>query len=278
LVATDQTDYAAWVASLTRGELLDQVLDVEQRLRNLVRGVLTRAKGLEWESLIPTSLRVQLEETLRHSHRPGADVLDAASLKQLIDLVLARWPHFADLLQDKTKFHARADDFREWRNRLAHGSEPTQADKVEIAVLLRQMGAQIPVDQGAPWRPPLGSGSSVYGSTLLWVDDHPEWSTPERQILGALGIRVVPALSNDEAVSLASQSRFDLVISDIDRGAEESGLLLPHRLRMTGTGAPVLFYVGSVDPDREPPEGAEAITNDAAVLVRDTLMLLSGRD
>jgi CheY-like chemotaxis protein len=275
MTTEEQFSYAVWLSGLTRGELLDQILEVEEKLRNLVRGVLGSAGGLEWEKLIPATVRAELATVHHGQAKPGTDLLDAANLKQLIDIVLARWNHFSDLLKDKTKFAARADEFREWRNRLAHGANPSEDEKIEIGVLLRQVGAQIPVYSGAPWRPPLGSGVSVAGARLLWVDDHPEWSLGERQILRALGIRVFAALANDEALDLAKNTQFDLVISDIDRGGAESGVALPRRLHTLGISTPILFYVGAVDPDRDPPEGSEAITADPAVLIRDTLMLLS---
>lgn len=275
MTTEEQFSYTAWLSGLTRGELLDQVLEVEEKLRNLVRGVFGSDEGLAWEKLIPATVREELKKVQGGQAKPGTDLLDAANLKQLIDIVLARWSHFSDLLKDKTKFAARADEFREWRNRLAHGANPSEDEKIEIGVLLRQVGAQIPVYSGAPWRPPLGSGVSVAGARLLWVDDHPEWSLGERQILRALGIRVFTALANDEALDLAKKTQFDLVISDIDRGGAESGLALPLRLRTLGINTPILFYVGAVDPDRDPPEGSEAITADPAVVIRDTLMLLS---
>jgi hypothetical protein len=266
--------YVVWVSQLTRGELLDQVLDIEQRLRGLVRSVL-RTDASDWEARIPSSVREELRKATLENPRPGTDLLDSASLKQLIDITLGRWKLFAELLKDKAKFSVRLDEFREWRNRLAHGTVPSEDEKMEIVVLLRQVGTQIPVNVGPDWKPPLGFGNSVQGATILWADDHPEWSLPERQILGALGIRVVPALTNDEAVELANGQRFDLVVSDIDRGTNESGDHLPRRLRTLGVGTPIIFYVGIVDPDRAPPDGAEAITADPAILIRDTLMLLS---
>lgn len=90
-----------------------------------------------------------------------------------------------------------------------------------------------------------------------------------------LGIEVVPVLSNDEAAQAANQQSFDLVISDIDRGEQEGGDVLPSRLHAIGVDRPILFYVGSVDPTRGTPAGAASITDDPAALVRNTLNVLS---
>lgn len=215
---------------LTRGELLDLVLDIEERLRQLVRTVLAEVRG-DWESLIPSSIRAEVERTWPHE-KASADLLERANLGQLIGIALAQWKHFSELLGDKPRFQVRANEFREWRNSLAHGKDPSTDEKVEIVVLIRQVGQQIPIVREQSGLEP---GGTVAGSTVLWVDDHPEWNLHERRILRALGIDVVPALGNDEAVAIANQRLIDLVISDIDRGDGEPGDVLPSRLRSANT-------------------------------------------
>lgn len=49
--------YFEWVIHLTRGQLLDLVLEIESRLRQLVRAVLSEAKP-DWETLVPGSIGV----------------------------------------------------------------------------------------------------------------------------------------------------------------------------------------------------------------------------
>jgi CheY-like chemotaxis protein len=268
--ATGSGQYFEWVIRLTRGQLLDLVLEIEERLRRLVRNVLQDDRN-DWEKLVPESIRAVLEQQSPPSNGP-ADLLDQADLGQLIGIVLARWKHFEDLLGDKPTFQVKANEFRQWRNSLAHGKNPSMDEKVEIGILVRQIGRQIPVvDESTAG----ASARVVRGSTVLWVDDHPEWNLVERQILRSLGIEVVPVLSNDEAIDVANQRSFDLVISDIDRGNEEAGDVLPRRLQAVGIHTPVLFYVGSVDPGREPPAGGASIVDDPAMLMRDTLNLLS---
>jgi hypothetical protein len=259
------------VIHLTRGELLDLVLDIEDRLRRLMRSVLSE-EGPEWEKLIPKSIQSKLELVKGSADSASGDLLDKASLGQLIQITLHLWPQFEKLLGDKQTFSVRANEFRQWRNSLAHGKSPSPEQKVEIAVVLRQVGQQIPV---VTVPQPLEASQTVIGGRVLWVDDHPEWNLRERQIFRMLGIEVVPVLSNDEAIDTLNERPVALVISDIDRGDGEPGNLLPSRLHTVGVNVPVLFYVGEVDPGRDMPAGAASLTNDPAILVRDALTLLS---
>lgn len=263
-------NYFEWVVHLTRGELLDLVLDIESRLRRLVRAVLVEA-NVDWESKIPQSIRSDIEGAGPPAQGSG-DILDRANLGQLIGIVLARWKLFSELLGDKPSFQVKANEFRKWRNALAHGANPSPDEKVEIAVLIKQVGQQIPVPAG-PGLP--SHATSVVGSTVVWVDDNPEWNLAERQILRALAINVLPVLTNDEAIAVVNKLPVALVISDIDHGDDEPGDTLPGRLSALGLEVPIVFYVDALDPDRGPPPGATSIQSEPALLVRDVLNVLS---
>lgn len=52
--------YAQAAGLLTRGQLLDLVLEIEDRLRTLVRAVFART-GQDWTRLIPKATREALE-------------------------------------------------------------------------------------------------------------------------------------------------------------------------------------------------------------------------
>ncbi len=259
-----------WVVRLTRGQLLDLVLQIESRLRQLIRTVL-REKQSDWEKLVPSSIRSVIESS-GPSGKPVGDLLDRANLGQLIGIVLAQWKLFGELLGDKPTFQVRANEFRKWRNSLAHGADPSADEKVEIAVLIKQVGQQIPVipEPGTPTQP-----GKIAGATVVWVDDHPDWNLMERQILRSLSIDVIPVLSNDEAVGVVTGQPIALVISDIDHGTGEPGDRLPARLRAVGIDVPVVLYVGAVDRERGTPTGVASIQDDPALLVRDVLNLLS---
>lgn len=60
--------------------------------------------------------------------------------------------------------------------------------------------------------------SSVQGSRVLWIDDHPEKIVALRRVLRSLGVDVVCALSSEKAKEkLAVDADYDLLISDVQR-------------------------------------------------------------
>lgn len=273
MVPTDYVLQYEWARHRTRGELLDLVLEIEDRLRRLVRGVLREAateRGeADWQQLIPDTIRNEIR--VRKAWRGSEDLLDGATLAQLIDLALHHWKLFCDLLGEREQFRTRADAFRKWRNSLSHGKVPNDNEKVQIVNLVAEVGRHI----AAPVETLYSPGGTVDGAAILWVDDRPEGNLRERRMLRMLGIEVVPVLSNDEAVELARQRTFDAVISDIDRQGAEPGNALPGRLRELGVSTPVLFYVGTYDPTLGRPPGAHSIHDDPATLIRDVLVLLT---
>jgi hypothetical protein len=97
------------------------------------------------------------------------------------------------------------------------------------------------------------------GAKILWIDDHPEWNTLERQTLAEFDIVVIPVESTRSAIACLESESFDLVISDIVRAesATEGINALP-ALRAVGQGLAVIFYVGSVQGSV--PTGAFGIT------------------
>ncbi len=271
----DPSKHFEWARHRSRGELLDLVLEVEDRLRRLVRRVLQDACGEEqpaaWEVLIADRIRAEIVQWKTSSD--AADMLDRANLGQLIGIVLNRWDLFEGLMADRAAFQANADQFRGWRNALAHGKQPSENEKVEIAFLAGRIGRHI----SAPIETMFHGGRTVHGASVLWVDDLPQGNLRERRILRMLGIEVVPVLSNDEAVEVARERPFDVIISDIGRFGHDSGEVLPARMREVGVRAPIVFYVGEVVTHLGTPAGAHSIRDDPALLVLDTITLLSRR-
>jgi CheY-like chemotaxis protein len=99
------------------------------------------------------------------------------------------------------------------------------------------------------------------GARILWVDDHPENNANERRMLESLRIAVNEALSTDQALSRLEQSPYDAVISDMSRNGDvQAGLRLLSEMRGKGIDAPVIFYVGLIDPSTGTPPGAFGIT------------------
>src|SRR6516162_5950761 len=72
------------------------------------------------------------------------------------------------------------------------------------------------------------------GARLLWVDDHPENISYEQRALSALGVNVDLALSTDGALESVRRQKYDLILSDIARTRQDSGLILLRKLREQG--------------------------------------------
>ncbi len=106
------------------------------------------------------------------------------------------------------------------------------------------------------------------GRTVLWIDDQPEMVHHEREMLEALGMRVLVADSSLEAFEFLDRFRPDLVISDVARGrvADEGIRVLP-ALRALAEPAKVILYVARFDPEAPIPAGAFGITNDPEELL-----------
>jgi hypothetical protein len=59
---------------------------------------------------------------------------------------------------------------------------------------------------------------NIKGATLLWVDDkHPYQNVPERRVFVAANINVDLANSTGEAMKWLSRSKYDVIITDMDR-------------------------------------------------------------
>ncbi len=103
----------------------------------------------------------------------------------------------------------------------------------------------------------------VVGRTILWVDDHPENNRIERRLLNRMGVFVEAVTTNVQALVILGDISEDIsvVISDIDRGSEPSGLELVAALAHLRERPPLIYYVGWVDPDRGTPPGAFGIAS-----------------
>ncbi len=83
----------------------------------------------------------------------------------------------------------------------------------------------------------------LHGSTVLWVDDHPDGNRFEREALGAVGVRVVLSPSTDDALATLAARPVDAVVSDMGRQSDSrAGYALLDALRAQGADIPVFFY------------------------------------
>lgn len=107
---------------------------------------------------------------------------------------------------------------------------------------------------------------------FLWVDDHPENNTNEQMMFRQLRVKMQAAVSTEEALEILKNGRYDLVISDMSRGDDNTaGLDLLRQMHEANKTVPVIFYVGSLDPQKGVPAQAFGITNRPDELLHLTL-------
>ena len=277
-----QSTYLVVAPRLTGGQLLDRVLDVEGRLRGLIRRVLS-AERADWQiSIVPESLRQQLLDILatNASHWRGwdePDLLDCATLAQFIGILNVRWKWFSAIFPDKLRLTAKLEECREYRERLAHAEPLSANDKIKIFLLADELTNMIPGAQPtraiAPPRATFPLGLST--RRVVWVDEHPEWTRMERRWFEELGADVTPVFSDEEAVDESKlQGEPHLVISDIVPEEWEDDTHLAVRFAAVDMQPPILYYVGWVDRGKPMPPGAVAMTGDPADLLREALVIL----
>jgi CheY-like chemotaxis protein len=110
---------------------------------------------------------------------------------------------------------------------------------------------------------------------FLWVDDHPENNFNEVVMFRQLRVGTQTAESTEKALEILKSRHFDLVISDMARGDENTaGLEFLEQFRKVDKTTPVIFYLGEFDPKRGVPAQAFGITNRPDELLHLTLDVL----
>lgn len=125
-----------------------------------------------------------------------------------------------------------------------------------------------PWDTGAG-RPP--SPPALEGMRILWVDEHPENNTHLVRTMRGLGARVAVVRDREEAERELAVGRFEMLISDITRGSDQSaGLDALRHWRTSGTyDGPAVFLSSRITPERRDAAAAlrAPIFNDGDVLL-----------
>lgn len=94
------------------------------------------------------------------------------------------------------------------------------------------------------------------GARVLWVDDLPDSTVSERAVLGSIGVIVDIALDTAEALTRVETAKFDLIISDIERGGDQAaGISFARALARRRASPLLIFYVAEFDPERGLPTG-----------------------
>ena len=112
-------------------------------------------------------------------------------------------------------------------------------------------------------------------SSLLWVDDRPDFNHNERKMFKQLGIEIDIATTTEQALTILQNTKYDVIISDIARGDDsQAGLTFLRELRnKEGYTKNLVFYIGRLDSDQVP-EGAFGITNKPDELLHLTMDIL----
>ena len=112
--------------------------------------------------------------------------------------------------------------------------------------------------------------AQIANGRILWVDDQPGNNVNERQALEAFGVRFVLASSTERALAEAAVDRFDVIVSDMARGADQrAGYTLLDALQARGTRTPYIIYASSRLPEHVAEaraHGAYGCTNRATEL------------
>jgi CheY-like chemotaxis protein len=78
---------------------------------------------------------------------------------------------------------------------------------------------------------------------ILWVDDHPENNTYQRNALEALGIRFTIVTSTEIALKELKSKEFDTIISDMDRSPDKvAGYTLLDEVKAMNINVPFILY------------------------------------
>jgi CheY-like chemotaxis protein len=113
---------------------------------------------------------------------------------------------------------------------------------------------------------------------ILWVDDKPENNAVLVASLVNRGFQIEQSLTTEDAEILFDAGEFDIVISDMGRGADRAaGLGLIKALRRRNTSVPILIFssnkAAAVYREAALAAGADLIT-DSATLLLEALMKL----
>ncbi len=111
----------------------------------------------------------------------------------------------------------------------------------------------------------------LIGKSILWVDDNPSNNKLAVRALKKLQLDIEQATSTESGLDAMQRRHFDLVISDMGRGADmRAGYNFLKAIRDQGNQVPFLIFAGSDSPAfrREASElGAQLSTNDMLVLI-----------
>lgn len=179
--------------------------------------------------------------------------------------------------------------YRPIRDDLLPNLTSLKAGGVELSFVKESINAALKLAEKSPqWRVKVSSEDKERAlrrakkhlqvfrdARFLWVDDYPENNLNELVMFGQLKVGTQTAQSTEEALEILKNRHFDLVISDMARGDENTaGLKFLGQFRKVNETIPVIFYVGVIDPHKGVPAQAFGITNRPDELLHLTLDVL----
>lgn len=153
----------------------------------------------------------------------------------------------------------------------AQGGAAAPAQPVDPATVAKAINFSAPKSVPQPGR----------GTSVLWVDDHPENNIYVRQALAAAGVTVTTSTTTDDALTKAAAQRFAAIITDLGRAeGPQAGYDFLDRLRAAGNRTPAFIYAASnapADAIAATQHGAQGNTNDPEQLFRWVMEAVAGR-
>ncbi|MCG8329904.1 MAG: response regulator [Chitinophagales bacterium] len=111
--------------------------------------------------------------------------------------------------------------------------------------------------------------------SILWIDDRPELSYIDRNLLSTIGFNVEIAETSDESLKKINEKEFDIIISDIIRNEDHTaGLDFLKKIRSTGNNIPLIFYLEFLDRDKGVPAFCFGITNEPKEMIHLVLDII----
>jgi CheY-like chemotaxis protein len=153
-----------------------------------------RSKGLGLQYLIPQT----------------AGIAKAAAWLVLLLFVVSHWSYFGNWLGNATHVEfpgVKIDRFVEASARVQEYAATPKAKDSNFNLQFAR-AAIVRAERVSP---------AIKGALVLWVDNNPDNNRLEVEILKALGIRFVTALSTKEAMERLERDSYDLIISNVGR-------------------------------------------------------------
>ena len=157
---------------------------------------------------------------------------------------------------------------------LAGGSKPLALGLAALAAVAAiWLVTSVPFASGAEERPLIKSEAADSIGRVLWVDDHPENNSVERDYLERGKVAVYQVVTSEEALQLLAMYEYDAVISDMNRNDKPlEGINLVKEMRRGGDRTPFVLY--SVVPSDAQRRLVSEAGGQAATVERDELYRL----